>query len=116
MPGTTGYGYVVFLLIFVAGLCVSWPLKIVKDTGTFAAPEWLGQLLCWAAIAGATAIYAWWLERYRTFIWIQVPDDPTRFVEGRRLHTALWIPVRYWPWIYAAFAILFAVFANETSK
>jgi hypothetical protein len=106
--GTTGYGSVVFLIIFVAGVCVSWPLKIADESGIFTTPAWLLQLIFWGVIASVTAIYALWLERHKTFVLVQVPDDPTRFVEGRRSHTALWIPVRYWPWIYAALGVYLA--------
>ena len=73
--GTTGYGSVVFLIIFVAGVCVSWPLKIADESGIFTTPAWLLQLIFWGVIASVTAIYALWLERHKTFVLVQVPES-----------------------------------------
>jgi hypothetical protein len=116
-PGTTPYGLVVYPII-ATGMLVTWPLKIAAESGTFTMPAWIEQLLFWSTIAAFAAVYSAWLTKNRPIsYWAQVPNDPTRFVEMRSEHKCLWIPVRYWPWIYLTFGPLGALTVlTETPK
>jgi len=99
--GLRGYGIGIYAIVAVVVVLMMWPARLLREESFADLPGWAAQLMLWWTIAAANLAFSRWLDHRDGGVVATDPADPKRFIVVKpEQHTALWIPVRHWTWIF----------------